>query len=324
MISKTHKNKTYKKKRTKQKQFYQSNFSKDFIRLANNRKFALLYRNQEISDAIYKYADMLGFSHKAITLTLPSDFHKNIKKSKVEINRCWKNFLTEISRKGIQWMGTKVEQPHNSDIPHIHLSAHMTKQDEQPFKEILLKHFPAEQNKAKEAYQDIYNSEGWTRYLIKVINTNDYGKISTSKVRFYGLKKGTLDKIKTIKLIPHRYLVSNKWKIYKKLSDKNDMFRLMIKMKCFNISVKKEKLKTSYEIKLNVNLVSKKRIIPSIRIYKIRGPPFLIYIYKNMQTMSIYFREWRIIMIKIIQDRKRYYKKIEKLNRVRGPPLNGC
>jgi len=124
---------------------------------------------------------MLEFAHKAITLTLPSDFHKNIKKEKAEINRCWKNFLTEISRNGIQWMGTKVEQPHDTDIPHLHLSAHMAKKDEQHFKEILLKHFPAEKNREKEAYQDIYNSNGWTRYLIKVIKTNDYGKISTGR-----------------------------------------------------------------------------------------------------------------------------------------------
>lgn len=311
---------TYKKKRTKKKQIYQSNFSKDFIKLANNRRFALLYRNQDISDAIYKYADSLGFVHKAITLTLPADFHKNAQKAKSEINRCWKNFLTEINRKGIQWIGTKVEHPHDSDIPHIHLSAHIAKQDEQLFKEILLKHFPAEQNKAKDAYQDIYNSEGWTRYLIKVIKTNDYGKISTSKVRFYGLKKGTLDKIKTIKLIPHCYLQSNKWKIYKKLSDKNDMLSLMIKMKCFNFSMKKERLKSSYEIRLNVNLVSKKRIISSIRIYKIRGPPIIKHNYTNAPTISIFLTKWRKSMIKIIQNKKRYQKKEDEHNRATGPP----
>jgi len=311
---------TCNKKRTKSKQFYQSNFSKDFIRLANNRKFALLYRNQEISEAIYAYANMLEFSHKAITLTLPSNFHKNTKKAKTEINRCWKNFLTEISRKRIQWLGTKVEQPHDSDIPHLHLSVHVHPDEEQQYKEILLKHFPAEQNKAKEAYQDIYNSTGWTRYLIKVIKTNDYGKISTSKVRFYGLKKGTLDKIKTIKLIPHCYLQSNKWKIYKKLSDKNDMFRLMIKMKCFNISMKKEKLKTPYEIRLNVNLVSKKRIIPSISIYEIRGPPIFKDKIPKTPITSILFLKKEEPMIKITDLCKRNDKKRSIDTKSRDPP----
>ncbi|MBS0980823.1 replication endonuclease [Acetobacter thailandicus] len=320
MISKTHKNKTHKKKRTKQKQSYQSNFSKDFIRLSNNRKFALLYRNQEISEAIYRYADIIEFAHKAITLTIPPAFHRNSKKAKAEINRCWKNFLTEIHRKNIQWMGTKVEQPHNSDIPHLHLSAHMSKKDEKLFKEILLKHFPADKNHTKEAYQDIYNSNGWTGYLIKVIKTNDYGRISTSKVRFYGLKKRTLNKIKTIKLIPHCYTVSNKWKIYKKLSDKNDILKLMVKIKCFNISVKKEKFKTSYKIKLNVNIVSKKRIIPSIRIYKIRGPPFTKVIYLNVSTMSIILTKRKKPMNKIYSKIERSQKKRNVITKVRGPP----
>lgn len=320
-------NDTYKKKRTNQKQKY-------FMSFNSYKKCRNIYRNKSISSGLHQYGKNQGC--KGFFITSLPEKSNTPSSTRRELSNKFHKIRQTLKRKSITNFGYKSFEKHESGLYHLHLVVYVPENDSDEFQKIYKSYFKNYVNTNELSFQEITETPEYVDdYLIWINLENDEDeevtKISSkSDVSFFGLKKGFIKKWDYIYKSKRKNLTQDEFKIKKHMVNK-DYSKVLELLDCFNENEKhnnevfsiEEPERTSKNI-MNIWIVITLSIIEqimySIHFFYFHGPPLLKRIINFVEKRQYIFNIRRDTMNKINQNRKRYYKKIEMINRVRGPP----